>query len=44
MKEERRQRSPSFQITLIKSRKSASSSIGIDPHQRKFYEHIEELN
>ena len=39
-KEERRQRDPSFQIIVRKSRKSESSSIGIDPHQIKLDEHI----
>lgn len=37
---EKEARVPSFKGLQRKSHKSSNSSIGIDPHQKKFYDHL----
>ena len=39
---EKEARVPNFQGLQRKSRKSSTSSIGIDQHQKKFYDHLNE--
>ena len=41
---EKEKRAPNFKGLKRKSKKSTSSSIRIDPHQRRLYEHIQELD
>ena len=39
-KKEKEARAPNFRGLQIKSRKSCNSFIGIDPHQKMFYDHL----